>query len=67
MWAADGWSDEAWVDEVTAWMVARDPDLDPHDVRDIANSLSKYPNWRKLSPQEAAAKTLAPPDAPDSP
>lgn len=68
MWAAEPIDDdEAWVDQVSFLMLEHDPDLDAHEIRDIVTSLSKYPHWRQLSPAEAAAKTLEPPESAESP
>lgn len=67
MCGADEWADALWVEMVTDVTLHLGVGLDPHEMRSVAVTLSKYPNWRQLSPADAALKMLQPPAGPESP
>lgn len=60
-------SDSEWVECVAARVLLQDPRLNDREVLDIVSSLSKYPDWRALAPDVAAAKVFQPPDSGSSP
>ncbi|KQV92885.1 hypothetical protein [Rhizobacter sp. Root1221] len=60
-------SDSDWVARVAARILLQDPRLDEREVRHIVSSLGKYPDWRALEPDAAAAKVFQPPESGSSP
>lgn len=42
-----------WADQVTALWLARDPSLDPDELRLVVEALAEKERWRGMSPEEA--------------
>jgi len=58
-------TDQQWIDGTVRKMMALDEGLGDEDLKEFVTDLSARPNWRALSPEDAATKAfgeLEPPE-----
>lgn len=58
-------TDVEWIDDVMSRLLALDEGLGDADVRPFVTELALRPEWRALSPEDAAAKAKAETEPPE--
>jgi len=51
-------TDQQWIDGTVKKMMALDEGLGDEDLKEFVTDLAARPNWRALSPEDAATKAL---------